>query len=73
MAPGRGTFCQALAGAAMSLGTVLIITLIIFLLRALPSRFGRCGRGMNQSGMGLCGRILIVPAILVPLHNFQAS
>ncbi len=39
----------------MSLGTILIIILIIFLLGGFSGRFGGYGYGMGHSGMGLGG------------------
>ena len=44
----------------MSLGTILIIILIIFLLGGFSGRFGGYGYGMGHSGMGLGGVVLIV-------------
>ena len=52
---------------AMSLGTRLIIILIIFLLGGFSGRFGGYGYGMGHSGMGLGGVILIVLLILLLL------
>jgi Protein of unknown function (DUF3309) len=52
---------------AMSLGTILIIILIIFLLGGFSGRFGGYGYGMGHSGMGLGGVILIVLIILLLL------
>jgi hypothetical protein len=54
---------------AMSLGTILIIILIIFLLGGFSGRFGGYGYGMGHSGMGLGGVILIVLLILVLLNK----
>jgi hypothetical protein len=54
---------------AMSLGTILIIILIIFLLGGFSGRFGGYGYGMGHSGMGLGGVILIVLIILVLLNK----
>jgi hypothetical protein len=42
---------------AMSLGTILIIILIIFLLGGFSGRFGGYGYGYGHSGMGLVGVI----------------
>jgi Protein of unknown function (DUF3309) len=67
-APPAGGFQQPAAplGAhAMSLGTILIILLIVFLLGGFSGRFGGYGYGMGHSGMGLGGVILIVLVILV--------
>jgi hypothetical protein len=52
---------------AMSLGTILIIILIIFLLGGFSGRFGGYGYGLGHSGMGLGGVILIVLVILLLL------
>ena len=51
----------------MSLGTILILVLIIFLLGGFSGRFGGYGYGLGHSGMGLGGVILIVFLILVLL------
>jgi ABC-type tungstate transport system substrate-binding protein len=56
--------------ATMSLGTILIIILIIFLLGGYSGRFGGYGYGYGHSGMGLGGVILIVLVILVLLGKF---
>ena len=42
----------------MSLGTILIILVIIYLLGGFSGRFGGYGYGMGHSGMGLGGVIL---------------
>ena len=52
---------------AMSLGMILIIILIIFLLGGFSGRFGGYGYGMGHSGMGLGGVILVVLIILLLL------
>jgi hypothetical protein len=52
---------------AMSLGTILVIILIIFLLGGFSGRFGGYGYGYGHSGMGLGGVILIVLIILLLL------
>ena len=51
----------------MSLGTIIILVLIIFLLGGFSGRFGGYGYGLGHSGMGLGGVILIVLLILVLL------
>jgi hypothetical protein len=51
----------------MSLGMILVIILIIFLLGGFSGRFGGYGYGMGHNGMGLGGVILIVLLILVLL------
>jgi len=60
----------AVQEAAMSLGTILIIILIIILLGGYSGRFGGYGYGLGHSGMGLGGVILIVLVILVLLRKF---
>ena len=52
---------------AMSLGTILIIIVIIFLLGGFSGRFGGYGYGMGHSGMGLGGVILVVLLVLILL------
>ena len=54
----------------MSLGTILIIIRIIFLLGGFSGRFGGYGYGLGHSGMGLGGVVLIVLVILVVLRKF---
>ena len=51
----------------MSLGTILIILVIIYLLGGFSGRFGGFGYGMCHSGMGLGGVILVVLIILLLL------
>ena len=69
--PGRSggfPFAGRLLGdRAMSLGTILIIIVIIYLLGGFSGRFGGYGYGMGHSGMGLGGVILIVLIILLLL------
>ncbi len=48
----------------MSLGTILIILVLIFLLGGFSGRFGGYGYGMGHSGMGLGGVILVVLIVL---------
>jgi hypothetical protein len=52
---------------AMSIGLILIIILIIFLLGGFSGRFGGYGYGYGHSGMGLGGVILVVLIILLLL------
>jgi hypothetical protein len=52
---------------AMSLGLILVIILIMFLLGGFSGRFGGYGYGMGHSGMGLGGVILVVLIILLLL------
>jgi len=51
----------------MSLGTVLVILLIIFLLGGFSGRFGGYGYGFGHGGVGVLGVILIVVVVLVLL------
>ena len=48
----------------MSLGTILAIILIIFLLGGFSGRFGGYGYGYGHGGVGVIGAILIVIVIL---------
>jgi Protein of unknown function (DUF3309) len=56
-----------LGESAMSLGIILIIIVIIYLLGGFSGRFGGYGYGMGHSGMGLGGVILVVLLILLLL------
>jgi hypothetical protein len=57
----------AVGESAMSLGLILVIVLIIFLLGGFSGRFGGYGYGYGHSGMGLGGVILVVLLILLLL------
>src|SRR4051812_17041273 len=59
--------CLAPRGVHMSLGLILIIIVIIFLLGGFSGRFGGYGYGMGHSGMGLGGVILVVLLVLLLL------
>jgi hypothetical protein len=52
---------------AMSLGMILIIIVIIYLLGGFSGRFGGYGYGMGHSGMGLGGVILVILVVLLLL------
>jgi hypothetical protein len=52
---------------AMSLGTILIIIVIIYLIGGWSGRFGGYGYGLGHSGMGLGGVILVVLVVLLLL------
>jgi hypothetical protein len=52
---------------AMSLGTILIILVIIYLLGGWSGRIGGYGYGMGHSGMGIGGVILVVLLVLLLL------
>jgi Protein of unknown function (DUF3309) len=60
-------FASGVGKIVMSLGTILVIILIIFLLGGFSGRFGGYGYGMGHSAMGLGGVILIVLIILLLL------
>jgi hypothetical protein len=49
----------------MSLGTILAIILIIFLLGGFSGRFGGYGYGYGNSGVGVIGTILIIVIVLI--------
>src|ERR1700730_11215697 len=51
----------------MSLGLILIILVIIYLLGGFSGRFGGYGYGMGHSGMGLGGVILVILLVLLLL------
>ncbi len=51
----------------MSIGTILLIVLVIFLLGGFSGRFGGYGYGFGHGGVGVLGTILIVVLILVLL------
>lgn len=49
----------------MSLGTILIVLLIVFLLGGFSGRFGGYGYGYGNGGIGVIGVILIVVVVLL--------
>ena len=49
----------------MSLGTILLIVLIIFLLGGFSGRFGGYGYGFGHGGIGVIGVLIIVLLVLV--------
>lgn len=49
----------------MSLGTILAIILIIFLIGGFSGRFGGYGYGYGNGGVGVIGIILIVVVALI--------
>jgi len=51
----------------MSLGTILAIILIIFLLGGFSGRFGGYGYGYGNSGVGVIGAVLIIVVVLILL------
>lgn len=52
---------------AMSLGTILIIIVIIYLIGGFSGRFGGYGYGMGHSGLGIGGVLLVVLIVLLLL------
>jgi hypothetical protein len=52
---------------AMTLGTILIILVIIYLVGGLSGRFGGYGYGLGHSGMGIGGVVLVVLVVLLLL------
>jgi Protein of unknown function (DUF3309) len=52
---------------AMSIGTILIILLIIFLVGGFSGVVGGYGYGFGHGGVGIIGLILIVVVVLVLL------
>jgi hypothetical protein len=51
----------------MSLGTILAVLLIIFLLGGFSGRFGGYGYGYGNTGVGVIGVVLIVVVVLILL------
>ncbi|MDO8353180.1 MAG: DUF3309 family protein [Aestuariivirga sp.] len=49
----------------MSLGTILIILLVIYLLGGFSGRFGGYGYGFGHTGIGLGGILLIIVIVLL--------
>ena len=52
-------------GATMTIGTLLLIVLIIFLLGGFSGRFGGPGYGYGNRGNGLIGVLLIIVIVLL--------
>jgi hypothetical protein len=51
----------------MSLGLIVVIVLVIFLLGGFSGRFGGYGYGYGHGGVGIIGTILIIVVILMLL------
>jgi hypothetical protein len=51
----------------MSLGLIVVIVLIIFLLGGFSGRFGGYGYGFGHGGVGIIGTILIIVVVLMLL------
>jgi hypothetical protein len=54
-------------GRFMSLGLILLIILVVFLLGGFSGRFGGYGYGYGHGGVGVIGTILIVVLVLLLL------
>ena len=52
---------------AMTLGTILIILVIIYLVGGLSGRLGGYGYGLGHSGIGIGGVVLVVLVVLLLL------
>src|SRR5665811_1798134 len=57
----------------MSLGLILVILLIIFLLGGFSGRFGGYGYGFGHGGVGIIGLILIVVVVLMLLGRLGSE
>jgi len=51
----------------MSLGLILVIVLIVFLLGGFSGRFGGYGYGFGHGGIGVLGTVLIIVVVLMLL------
>jgi hypothetical protein len=51
----------------MSLGVILVIVLIVFLLGGFSGRIGGYGYGFGHGGVGVIGTVLIVVVVLMLL------
>ncbi len=49
----------------MSLGTILIIILVVYLLGGFSGRFGGYGYGFGHTGIGVGGILLIIVVVLL--------
>jgi hypothetical protein len=49
----------------MTLGTILIILLVIYLLGGFSGRFGGYGYGYGHTGIGIGGVLLIIVVVLL--------
>lgn len=49
----------------MSIGTILLIVLVIFLLGGFSGRFGGYGYGFGHGGIGVIGVLVIVLLVMV--------
>lgn len=51
----------------MSLGSILVVVLIIFLLGGFSGRLGGYGYGFGHGGIGILGTVLVVVVVLMLL------
>lgn len=58
---------QTLGDRIMSLGFILLIVLIVFLLGGFSGRFGGYGYGYGHRGIGVLGTVLIIVVVLMLL------
>jgi hypothetical protein len=65
--PGIRPLAGPVGRRTMSLGTILIILVILYLLGGWSGRIGGYGYGYGHSGMGLGGVILVVLIVLLLL------
>jgi hypothetical protein len=49
----------------MSIGAILVILLIIFLLGGFSGRFGGYGYGFGHTGVGVLGTVLVIVVVLM--------
>ncbi|TVQ29517.1 MAG: DUF3309 family protein [Geminicoccaceae bacterium] len=49
----------------MSLGTILLVVLVVFLLGGFSGRFGGYGYGFGHSGVSVIGVLVIILLVLV--------
>jgi uncharacterized membrane protein len=57
----------------MSLGLILIIILVIFLLGGFSGRFGGYGYGFGHGGVGVIGIIVIILVVLMLLGRIWSA
>lgn len=51
----------------MSIGLILVILLVVFLLGGFSGRFGGYGYGYGNGGVGVLGTVLIIVVVLMLL------
>ena len=56
---------EAANGETMSIGLILIIVLVIFLLGGFSGRFGGYGYGYGHGGVGVIGIVVIILVVLL--------